>query len=352
MAKSIASLFGPSAEEIVYDRNQAEKIRQQAQLSQSLAGQETQAGRDFYRSGYNMTKGIGEGLAGLFGYSSQMEDPRIAKSLKLREALGSTDMSDLNDVDKLTALSEKLGNMGMLEEAMVFSDRAVSLSSAAYDRGYKERELAAKTGSRKPIPKMKALNEDGSYSPVEQRGPDTNPSFFNSDTGEEIIDFTKIKDISAIDKGAAKEQSAAERFRLRNAYLKDYDFDPSDEVSVTQEIVTRRAKIMSENKELTLTQAEQLAWQQMVNNGVVEKGGFLSDAKFNPGNESSNISMQAVPGVSIERQQADRNLGGPGLKETWNQGKTETQYRELNGKLYELLVDVDGNIVYDREIPR
>ena len=350
MANSIASLFGPSAEEIVYDRNQAERIRQQAQLQQSLAGQENRASRDFYESGYNMATGAGRGLAGLFGYSEQVEDPRIATSLKLREALGSTDMSDLNDVGNLTALSEKLGNMGLLEEAMYFSNRAASLSSAAYDRGYKERELAAKTGSRKPRPKMKALNDDNSYSPVEQRGADNNPRFFNSDTGEEIIDFTKIQDISAINKGAAKEQTSAERFRLRNAYLKDYDFDPSDEVSVTQEIVTRRTQIMNENKELSRTQAEQLAWQQMVNNKVVEKGEFFFDAKFNPGN--SSISPQAQPGISIQRQQADPDLGGPGLKATWNQGKTEIQYREFNGKLYELLVDVEGNIVYDREIPR
>ena len=59
MASSIASLFGPTAEEIVYDRNQAERIRQQTELQQSLAGQENQASRDFYQSGYNIAMGVG-----------------------------------------------------------------------------------------------------------------------------------------------------------------------------------------------------------------------------------------------------------------------------------------------------
>jgi len=123
MAKSIASLFGPSAEEIVYDRNQAERIRQQAQLQQSLAGQENRASRDFYESGYNMATGAGRGLAGLFGYSEQIEDPRIAKSLKLRQILGNTGVDDLNDETKLAALSASLGKEGLTREALYFADR-------------------------------------------------------------------------------------------------------------------------------------------------------------------------------------------------------------------------------------
>jgi hypothetical protein len=106
MASSIASLFGPSAEEIVYDRDQQERLRQQAQLQQSLAGQETQAAKDFYQSGYNIAMGVGKGLAGAFGYSEQMTDPRIAKSLAMRKAFSNLSAEDLNDPSKIAMISQ------------------------------------------------------------------------------------------------------------------------------------------------------------------------------------------------------------------------------------------------------
>ena len=103
---SIASLFGPTAEEIVYDRNQQERLRQQAQLQQSLAGQETQAARDFYQSGYNIAMGVGKGLAGMFGYTDQMQDPRIAKSIAMRKVFSDLSAEDLNDPSKIAMISQ------------------------------------------------------------------------------------------------------------------------------------------------------------------------------------------------------------------------------------------------------
>jgi len=120
---SIASLFGPTAEEIVYDRNQQERLRQQAQLQQSLAGQETQAARDFYQSGYNIAMGVGKGLAGAFGYSDQMQDPRIAKSIAMRKAFSDLSAEDLNDPSKIAMISQLADEYDLPELKLWTADR-------------------------------------------------------------------------------------------------------------------------------------------------------------------------------------------------------------------------------------
>lgn len=137
MAGSIASLFGPSAEEIVYDRQQAEKLRQQAQLQQALAGQETQAGRDFYQSGYNLTMGLGKALAGMFGYSEQMQDPRIAKSIAMRKVFSDLSAEDLNDPSKISMLSQMADQYDLPELKLWVADRERKLLEEESDRAYK-----------------------------------------------------------------------------------------------------------------------------------------------------------------------------------------------------------------------
>jgi hypothetical protein len=120
---SIASLFGPTAEEIVYDRNQQERLRQQAQLQQSLAGQETQAARDFYQSGYNIAMGVGKGLAGMFGYTDQMQDPRIAKSIAMRKVFSDLSAEDLNDPSKIAMISQLADEYDLPELKLWSADR-------------------------------------------------------------------------------------------------------------------------------------------------------------------------------------------------------------------------------------
>jgi len=120
---SIASLFGPTAEEIVYDRNQQERLRQQAQLQQSLAGQETQAARDFYQSGYNIAMGVGKGLAGMFGYTDQMQDPRIAKSIAMRKVFSDLSAEDLNDPSKIAMISQLADEYDLPELKLWTADR-------------------------------------------------------------------------------------------------------------------------------------------------------------------------------------------------------------------------------------
>jgi len=143
MAGSIASLLGPSAEEIVYDLQQAEKLRQQAQLQQSLAGQETQAGRDFYQSGYNLTMGLGKALAGMFGYSEQMTDPRIAKSVAMRKVFSDLSAEDLNDPSKISMLSEMADQYDLPELKLWTADRERKLLEEESVRSAREAKAAA-----------------------------------------------------------------------------------------------------------------------------------------------------------------------------------------------------------------
>ncbi len=141
---SIASLFGPTAEEIVYSKNQEEKLRQQAQLQQSLAGQETQAARDFYQSGYNIAMGVGKGLAGAFGYSDQMQDPRIAKSIAMRKVFSDLSAEDLNDPSKIAMISQLADEYDLPELKLWSADRERKLIDEIAAR----RVAAAKAGQK------------------------------------------------------------------------------------------------------------------------------------------------------------------------------------------------------------
>ena len=141
---SIASLFGPTAEEIVYDRNQQERLRQQAQLQQSLAGQETQAARDFYQSGYNIAMGVGKGLAGMFGYTDQMQDPRIAKSIAMRKVFSDLSAEDLNDPSKIAMISQLADQYDLPELKLWSADRERKL----IDEEAARRVAAAKAGQK------------------------------------------------------------------------------------------------------------------------------------------------------------------------------------------------------------
>lgn len=140
---SIASLFGPTAEEIVYDRNQQERLRQQAQLQQSLAGQETQAARDFYQSGYNIAMGVGKGLAGAFGYSDQMQDPRIAKSIAMRKAFSDLSAEDLNDPSKIAMISQLADEYDLPELKLWTADRERKLREEKSVQLAREQKAAA-----------------------------------------------------------------------------------------------------------------------------------------------------------------------------------------------------------------
>lgn len=143
MASSIASLFGPTAEEIVYDRNQAERIRQQTELQQSLAGQENQASRDFYQSGYNIAMGVGKGLSGMFGYTENMTDPRIAKSVAMRKVFSDLSAEDLNDPSKIAMISQLADEYDLPELKLWTADRERELIEEESTRQKRINDAAA-----------------------------------------------------------------------------------------------------------------------------------------------------------------------------------------------------------------
>ena len=143
MASSIASLFGPSAEEIVYAQQEAGKQRQQQQLQNTLAAYQDPMARQFYQSGYNIASGVGNIAGALFG-DTPMADPRLAKSIQSRQIMADIGVEDLNDVGQLTTLSQRFSEAGMPEAALYFSDRKNALETQQRDYKLELAKAAAK----------------------------------------------------------------------------------------------------------------------------------------------------------------------------------------------------------------
>lgn len=258
MAKSIASLFGPSAEEIVYDRNQAERIRQQAQLQQSLAGQENRASRDFYESGYNMATGAGRGLAGLFGYSEQMTDPRIAKGLKLRQVLGNTGVEDLNDASKVSALSSSLGKEGLTREALYFADRAKELKKYNLELN--------KLGTITPVKDF--VLADGT--PVGQNG----YGQWSTLNGKPVSVSQLVTEKTYLAGAAAgtKDVTAGAESDIELNLLSDIDLKKEDKEALARRIEQEADKILGKKgNTLTREQARKNAFENLKETGVLRK---------------------------------------------------------------------------------
>ena len=258
MAKSIASLFGPSAEEIVYDRNQAERIRQQAQLQQSLAGQENRASRDFYESGYNMATGAGRGLAGLFGYSEQIEDPRIAKSLKLRQILGNTGVDDLNDETKLAALSASLGKEGLTREALYFADREKEVKKYNLELN--------KLGTITPVKDF--VLADGT--PVGQNG----YGQWSTLNGEpvSVSQLVTEKTYLAGATAGTKDVTAGAESDIELTLLSDIDLKKEDKEALARRIEQEADKILGKKgNTLTREQARKNAFENLKETKVLRK---------------------------------------------------------------------------------
>lgn len=131
MASTIASLFGPSAEEIVYERQKEERDRQAQQYQTTLSGlRDTPGASTGYALGYQSGQGLGQAVGGLFGKSPELEDPRIAKALQVRKAFEGMTAADMNDPDKLSALAEKLQASGNSEAALQVNDMATKARAA------------------------------------------------------------------------------------------------------------------------------------------------------------------------------------------------------------------------------
>lgn len=351
MASSIASLFGPTAEEIVYARQQEDKALRQQQLQQGLAMQSSPLAQQYYQAGYNIVSGLG----GLMG-SAPMQDPRLGQAVKIRQLLGKTDIKDLNNPDKLDELSGTFAQQGLPEIALYLSDRATGLRTSAYERDFKERELSAKYSTVKPTD-YRVLNEDGSISNVEQRG----PRYYNSSTGEEITDFTKV--VKAGELKPVQEASAATKTRLKSNFLKDTDFDDPVKLQIAQDIHERAIRIANQSGgAIDKSEAEQIAYDQMLAEGVIVPPTFLqgvgarlnplSDWEYNPKGKSVSEKKSIDAPIAKPKTSIRQERGLPSQVE----GRTRTQIRRVvdpatnETVTLEILYDDDGNILYERRI--
>lgn len=143
MASSIASLFGPSAEEIVYAQQEAGKQRQQQQLQNTLAAYQDPMARQFYQSGYNIASGAGNIAGALFG-DTPMADPRLAKSIQSRQIMADVGVEDLNDPRQLATLAQRFSEASMPEAALYFKDRQNALETQQRDYNLELAKATAK----------------------------------------------------------------------------------------------------------------------------------------------------------------------------------------------------------------
>ena len=128
---SIASLFGKSAEEIVYEKQKADEEREYNEYLASLqAARETPG----LATGMAFGKAAGRGLkqiaGGLLGQSPAMEDPRLAKALEMRKIFDGITQSDLNNPAKLETLVQKLLDTGNTEAAFQLDQMATNIRKA------------------------------------------------------------------------------------------------------------------------------------------------------------------------------------------------------------------------------
>jgi hypothetical protein len=269
MASSIASLFGPSAEEIVYAKQQEDQARRQQQLQQNLAVQSSPLAQQFYQSGYNMFSGLG----GLFG--KPMMDPRLQQAVKIRQLLGSTSVEDLNDPAALSKLSQRFQDEGLAREALYFADRATSIESAGFERKYKMAKLAAETGNQTFQKDLVVKNPDGTTSNVIKVG----NSYFNADTQEPVSprDLINIARLSKETGGAGKGKESIDitkRFLASQGIDVGSDLNKVLAADINGLVSSVMAKAANEGKTISEPQARQEVIKMLTDSGVLTPGSW------------------------------------------------------------------------------
>ena len=256
MASSIASLFGPSAEEIVYAQQQQDMARRQAAEQQGMAMQSSPLAQQFYQSGLNITKGLG----GLFG-TAPMQDPRLGKNIQLRKILGSTNVDDLNDASKVSALSSSLGKAGLTQEALYFADRAKDLK--AY-----ELELAT---ALEPVLISEVVTKDG-----RAVGRNKYNQYFTLDDMKPV-DPGSLQSVRLYEKDiavGAGEPSVSSQISIEQSFLADTDLDKETKRRAAN-YLAQQADIISRYdprfKGATKEQALAEAYRRALEEGVIGK---------------------------------------------------------------------------------
>jgi hypothetical protein len=176
------SLFGPSAEEIMYQQQKDERDRQAQEFYQGLGAIDVPG----VRTGMVFGRGIGRGLSqvaeGIFG-SQAMEDPALAKATISRQIFSKYGASALNDPRALEAMANEFAAMDMPNEAIQLTQMAADLRSKA------SKQYAVKTGAE--LREMDPIRYSGVY-----------PShrYKVSSTGE-ITDMTPSKALPQLQAG-------------------------------------------------------------------------------------------------------------------------------------------------------
>jgi hypothetical protein len=258
MASSIASLFGPSAEEIVYAQQQQDMARRQAAEQQGMAMQSSPLAQQFYQSGLNITKGLG----GLFG-TAPMQDPRLGRNIQLRKILGSTGIEDLNDADKVSALSSSLGKAGLAQEALYFADRAKDLK--AY-----ELELAT---ALEPVLISEVVTKDG-----RAVGRNKYNQYFTLDDMKPV-DPGSLQSVRLYEKDIAAgsdEPSVATQTSIEQSFLADTDLDLETKKRAANYLDQQADIILREPafKEATKEQALAEAYRRAIRDKVIVNEAF------------------------------------------------------------------------------
>ena len=146
---SIASLFGPTAEEIVYAKQQQDKLLEQQELQAALGRQQSAAAQTYYQAGYNIAKGLG----GLFGGEAMMVDPAIKKAVNIRKIVAEFDGKNLNDPAVLESIAERMADQGYVNESAMLFDRA-------FDLEYKTATLEAAVDQKKITTGVVGIDEN------------------------------------------------------------------------------------------------------------------------------------------------------------------------------------------------
>jgi hypothetical protein len=140
---TVASLFGPSAEEIVFARKKEEEDAARQKYLARLQG----AGQGLGPFAWAARAGVdvGETLrtaGGMFG--EQIEDPLIKKYNRINQILVE-EGGDLNDPEALKRVADKLQAEGYTNEAIRLYDRSSALSTAARQLDIEEGKMTQLT---------------------------------------------------------------------------------------------------------------------------------------------------------------------------------------------------------------
>ena len=268
MAGSIASLFGPSAEQLVYDKQQQNKKDEQDRLRLALSMQASPLAQQFYMSGYQTASGLG----GLFG--KPMLDPAMTKAVEVRRLLADTNADDLNDPAKLTALATQFGDKGYAKEALYFADRARTITgeNRAYELSMAKYQQDISEQVMEPNFKVKSTG-DSVYM--------QNGKYYNAKTGARVPveDLISVKDITS-----ASTPAVSEVISIENLYLDDTDFSEQEKDRVAKFLddyalaIQKEPDFVNKPKEVALKEA----WKRSTEQGIIAKTEDTWITKYTP----------------------------------------------------------------------